>query len=97
MPIGYTQTVETPGWVTDKTLCWIPAWVSEGDYYTVARRFDGTPLASIYTGPDTEEKFSWIFGVPFPELPPKWNEKKYGSLEDAREIALALAEFEGDN
>ena len=97
LPIGYTQTVETPGWVTDQTLCWVPVWVRQGDYYTKVHRYDGQDLVTLDGKTNTEERFFRKFGVTLPELPPKWNEEKYGSLEDAREIAIALAEFEGDN
>lgn len=97
LPIGYTQTVETPGWVTDQTLCWVPVWVRQGDYYTKVHRYDGQDLVTLDRKTNTEERFFRKFGVNLPKLPPKWNEEKYGSLEDAREIARALAEFEGDN
>lgn len=98
LPIGYTQTVETPEWVTDETLCWIPVWVRQGNYITRVRRNDKTSVCTIgQSEGDRDTIFLRIFGVPCPDLPPKWDEAKYGSLEEAREIARALAEFEGES
>ena len=94
-PVTY---IKTPDWVTEEHhVVWAPFWARRGTSLG--------PLINVYESGGswmhTGNGFKYTYGIDLdpilPPLPPAWEDPSGLTLEEARELAARLEEFDKDN